>query len=315
VSRILVCGTLAIDWLSRYPGHFSSLPTGTHLNFSMQIGDLSRTFGGCAMNICYSLKLLGDEAFPFVVVGRDYREGYDTHLRRLGIDASGIRVLEREAYSAHAFIFTDLEGNQLTGFYSGPSDQPDERERLERFVSVHRPDYAVLAPDVAPKFLAAAATLRALGTPFLADPGQNLTDFTADETQVLIEAVQQLIVNQYEWQTIQQRLGARADELSRGLDWVVITHGARGAEWRPRAGDPVSVPAVPARRVVDPTGCGDAFRAGFVHAHARGADMTTALRCGALSATINLETHGAQAHDFTEFRTRFRETCGSDLPW
>lgn len=315
MNKILVSGTLAIDYLSRYPGKFGTLPTGTSLNFSMQIEGLRREFGGCAMNICYSLRLLGDDPLPFVVAGRDYHGAYETHLQRLDIDASGVRVLESVAFSPHAFVFTDEGGNQLTGFYSGPSDQSDEGERFETFLRRRAPVYAVLAPDLPQKQIRFAQTLRRRGVPFLCDPGQCLTDFSVAQTRELIDATRQLIVNGYEWETIQKRLAASDADLVRRLEWVVVTHGASGAVWQHADGRRVQVPAVVPRNVSDPTGCGDAFRAGFVCAYVRGTTIETALRSGALAATINLETHGAQAHHFDEWRARYRDAWGVEPPF
>lgn len=313
MNRILVCGTLALDYLLQYRGEFAALPTGTSLNFSMQVDDLARQFGGCALNICYSLKLLGDEPQPFVVAGRDYHEGYDRHLAALEIDTQGVRVLPSAGFSPHAFIFTDVLGNQLTGFYSGPSDQVDEPARLGQFVAEHSPAYAVLAPDLPGKQIRFARLLRKLGVPFLSDPGQCLTDFTALEMRDLIAATRQLMVNRYEWQLLQDRLGLAEADLVNQLEWVVVTQGAEGAEWRHHDGRYEKVPAVAPRAMLDPTGCGDAFRAGFVHAHVRGTPIVTALRCGALAATINLETRGGQSHSFVEWRSRYVEAWGADL--
>jgi len=315
MAKILVCGTLAIDYLSRYRGAFASLPTGTSLNFSMQIDGLRREFGGCAMNICYSLKLLGDHPLPFVVAGCDYRATYQGHLAGLGIDDAGIRVLEAAPISPHAFIFTDDGGNQLTGFFSGPSDQPEEADRLRRFITEHEPAYAVLAPDLPGKQLRFAKLFTELGLPFLCDPGQCLTDFSIVETRELIAVTRQLIVNRFEWDTILRRLELDETGLLARLEWVVVTHGAAGAEWRHADGRQIAVPAVVPRVTVDPTGCGDAFRAGFVSAYTRGAPIETALRSGTLAATINLETYGGQGHRFDEWSSRYRAAWGDASPF
>jgi adenosine kinase len=276
---------------------------------------LRRELGGCAMNICYSLKLLGDHPLPFVVVGNDYRDAYAPHLAKLGVDDAGILVLDSVPFSPHAFIFTDAAGNQFTGFFSGPSDQPDEVHRLRAFVATQRPAYAVLAPDLPEKQIRFAELLTALGTPFLCDPGQCLTDFSVEQTRRLIATTRHLIVNRFEWDTLQRRLGLDAATLMQRLEWIVVTHGAAGAVWQHADGRRVSVPAVPPRTTVDPTGCGDAFRAGFVHAYARQASIETALRCGALAATINLETHGGQAHRFDDWRARYAAVWGEPAPF
>ena len=304
VSRVLVTGTLAIDYVADYGGRFSELPRHPGVNLSIQLDRIARRFGGCAMNIACGLRRLGQDAVPFVFVGEDYGEDYRHHLEGLGIDLSGITRLSGAGYSSHAFVFTDAGGNQFTGFFPGPARVSDFARRLSAFVVDRAPDYAVLAPDIAVNMIDAARVMRAHGIPFLCDPGQGLTDFSAPETEELIRLSDALIVNQYEFETVKSRCEAEL----RSLECVVVTTGQSGS-W---SGD-IVVPAVTATTVRDPTGCGDAYRTGFVDARLRGAGMRDAMRAGACAATINIEHEGTQSHDFRDYAERYR-AAWDDVP-
>jgi len=307
MSRILVTGTLAIDYAARYGGRFPDLPRHTGINLSIQLDRIDRRFGGCAMNIVYGLALLGHAPVPFVFVGDDHDADYTGHLLALGIDRSGIVAVSGARYSSHAFVFTDRDGNQFTGFYPGPSRVPDFEDRLADFARTRHFDYAVVAPDVAPNMIAAARVLSALDVPFLCDPGQGLTDFTPAQARELVAGSRELIVNRYEFETLQDHCGG---DPSLRLDYLVVTAGADGSH----CGE-ISVPAAPVRRIADPTGCGDAYRSGFVHARLSGAPLPDAMRAGACTAAIKIETHGTQRHRFADFRERYAEAWKDEPAW
>lgn len=328
MAKVLVSGTLAIDYLGRYPGRFSNLPNDMQLNFTVQLDAMERAFGGCALNICYSLKLLGDEPLPLVATGREFEPDYRAHLDGLGIDTRGIRVIADQS-SAHAFVITDAQGNQFTAFYPGPTDQDDTLAQLEALLDASVA-LVVLAPDVAPKMIRQARWLAERGVPFLTDPGQGLNDFTREEMDALIDASHWLVVNRFEWRMLTQRLGLSAAELHARLDWTVITQGSDGAVWRAadgeqrighardgeeRVGEELRVAAVAPVRALDPTGCGDAFRAGLVHGLARQAPMLEALRCAVTTATLNLECHGTQTHRVDSLVDRYTRAWGAPPDW
>ncbi len=306
MSRILVTGTLAIDYIADYGGRFSSLPRHAGVNLSIQLDRIDRRFGGCAMNISYGLNRLGQDAVPFVFVGDDYGDDYRSHLDGLVIDQSGITRLSGAGYSSHAFVFTDADGNQFTGFFPGPARVGDFARRLSAFVGNRPPEYAVLAPDIAMNMIDAARVMRSHGVPFLCDPGQGLTDFTACEASELVALSDALIVNQFEFAT----LAAKCEEQLRAPEYVVVTTGETGSY----CGD-IVVPAVSAAVVKDPTGCGDAYRAGFVDARLRGAPTRDAMRAGACAATINIEHEGTQSHDFGDYAQRYRESWNDAPAW
>ena len=299
-------GTLAIDYVADYGGRFARLPEHPGVNLSIQLDRIDRRFGGCAMNIAYGLRRLGQDAVPFVFVGDDYGADYRSHLERLGMDQGGITRLSGAGYSSHAFVFTDAGGNQFTGFFPGPARVGDFAPRLSKFVQNRRPDYAVLAPDIAVNMIDSAGVMRAHGIPFLCDPGQGLTDFTAPETRELVSMSNALIVNEFEFATVT----ARCEGALRDLEYVVVTTGKTGSY----CGE-VVVPAVPAAVVKDPTGCGDAYRTGFVDALLRGATMRDAMRAGACAATINIEHEGTQSHDFSDYAQRYHDSWNDAPTW
>ena len=297
---------MAIDYLGSYGGAFSTLPRHPGINLSVQLERMERRFGGCAMNIAYTLQLLGQKPVPFVFAGRDFQPDYAAHLAALGMDTAGIEVVDAP-YSAHGFVFTDREQNQFTGFYSGPgSAVRDYADRLLRFAKRGRFDYAVLAPDVPTNMIAAASAMREAGIPFLCDPGQNLTDFSAADCRALLRRSDSVIVNQFEHARLQ---GAAPAELQ-GLSLLVVTLGEEGAWWR-SASEGEGREAAVAAKVVDPTGCGDAFRAGFVDARLRGASLPEAVRRGSVAAATVLESAGCQTHRCDDFETRYRAAWGA----
>ena len=293
--------------MGSYPGIFTGLPRHRGINLAIQLGRIERHFGGCAMNIAYTLKLLGDAPVPYVHVGRDFDSDYTAHLAAVGLDTSGVQVTD-SPYSAHAFIFTDREQNQFTGFFGGPAVGPGFEERIGRFARGF--DYAVLAPDVPEHMIPAARALRRVGVPFLTDPGQNLTDFEASDAKELTELSEAVVVNEFEYETLRKL----ASEALDAVDLVIVTEGERGARWRSRSEGDGREAAVEAR-IVDPTGCGDAFRGGFVHARLRGAVLADAIRAGGVTAALALEANGTQAHRCDAFATRYRNAWGTHPAW
>ncbi|MXY55788.1 MAG: hypothetical protein F4029_18950 [Gammaproteobacteria bacterium] len=304
---IVVTGTLAIDYVAAYPGTFSGLPRYPGINLAVQLGSIERRFGGCAMNIAYTLQLLGNTPAPFVYVGRDFHNEYALHLAASGLDASGVHVLDAP-HSAHAFIFTDAEGNQFTGFFGGPGPTAEFGIELRRYAAGF--DQGILAPDLPANMITAAAALRDVGVPFLTDPGQNLTDFGADDAAELVGLSTALIVNEFEYTRLRDLVGVRLDR----LDLLVVTEGERGARWHSKTEGDGREHAV-AARIVDPTGCGDGFRGGFVHARLRGSSVAEAVRAGAVTAALVLETAGTQTHRCDGFAERYHGAWGNVPDW
>ena len=274
---------------------------------SIHLDAIDRRFGGCAANIAYNLKLLGHDPVPFVFVGRDLDVDYATHLTDLGIDQSGIVRNPSELYSSHAFIFTDTGGNQFTGFYPGPARSPDFEQRLRALLQSGF-DYAIIAPDVPANMISAASVLREHGVAFLGDPGQGVTDFEPADCERFVSLTSEMIVNQFEHDTFERWASLET------LETLVVTHGVDGASWR-SAGVLGKESAVSASSEVDPTGCGDAFRAGWVHAHLAGGSLRDCARSGATVATINLESTGSQAHTLSNYRRRYEDAWHDQPAW
>lgn len=308
-KRILVTGTLAIDYVGEYPGTFSRLPKHDGINLSVQLARIERRFGGCAMNITYTLKALGEAPTPFVFVGLDFDQDYARHLDAHRIDISGVNLVEAP-YSSHGFIFTDQEQNQFTGFFGGPAAHHDLGPPLRGFVADRRFDFALLAPDIPANMIAAAQAMREAGIPFLTDPGQNLTDFDAAGAAELVALSNAIVVNEYEHDTLRTLTGNAVE----ALDLLLVTEGECGTRWVSRTGETGREQAAPAS-VVDSTGCGDAFRAGYLHASLRGADIRSAVRAGGVTAALALETRGTQNHDCRVFAARYRAAWGDDPGW
>lgn len=259
------------------------------------------------MNIAYTLKLLGDTPVPFVHVGRDFDSDYGAHLAAMGMDTSGVQVTDAP-HSAHAFIFTDREQNQFTGFFGGPPVAEDFEQRIGRFARGF--DYAVLAPDLPEHMIPAARALRMVGVPFLTDPGQNLTDFESSDAAELTRLSDAVVVNEFEYETLRGLARRPLD----AVDLVIVTEGERGTRWRHRSDGDGHEPAVTAQ-IVDPTGCGDAFRAGFVHARLRSASIADAVRAGGVTAALALEANGTQSHRCDGFASRYRDAWDTHPPW
>ena len=309
IERLLVTGTLAFDYVGAYPGSFDALQRHTGINVSLHLAEVDRFFGGCAINIAYSLRLLGNAPAPFAFVGADFEgSDYASHLDRLGIDCSGLCAVD--GASSHAFIFSDTDGNQFTAFYPGPARNPNYAKALSAFVDAGPFRAAIAGPDIPANMIACLDVCRSQGIPVISDPGQVITDFTPADIAALIERTETLIVNEYELATIRDAVGTPAlDRVRR----VVVTRGNQAVRWRDdRARGSVDVPS---REAVDPTGAGDAFRAGFLHADLRTNETRDAVRSGIAVALACIAHRGAQVHDLAPFDERFQEAFGESPPW
>ncbi|MCY3883312.1 MAG: PfkB family carbohydrate kinase [Gammaproteobacteria bacterium] len=298
ISTVLVTGTLAIDYIAKYPGSFARLSDHVGINVSTRVEQLERQFGGCAMNISYSLSKLGHTAIPFVLCGSPLDHSYSDHICAVGVDRRGIVELNEWSDSSHGFIFTDQNHSQFTAFYSGPAESNEYESRLQDFLKSHSADidYAILAPDIAPNMICAATLLNQCSIPFLTDPGQQVSDFTDDDCVRLIGMSQLVIGNEFEV----NRLRSAIPDLEERLGGLIVTLGSNGASWNIDDENGHERAAHP-RRQLDPTGCGDAFRAGLVHSHLSGAQWRDAVRSGALVASISMGYLGSQNHELSNF--------------
>ncbi len=308
----LICGSVAYDTILIFPDRFQAhiLPDKIHiLNVAFLVPEMRREFGGCAANIAYGLKLLGDRGVPMATAGHDFGP-YAERLRALDIELDHVAVIP-EAFTAQAYITTDLDDNQITAFHPGAM-QYAHRNRVEAAAGIA---LGVVAPDGRQAMIEHAAQFAAAGIPFLFDPGQGLPMFGGDELKVFIDPARWVAVNDYEWGLLQQKTGWSAAEVAARVDALIVTKGAGGSEIH--TGDrTLEIPCAAARAVVDPTGCGDAYRAGLIHGLLRGLPWETTGRVASLMGALKIESRGPQNHRFTraQFAERFEQTFGLPAP-
>ncbi len=292
----LIGGSLAYDVVMRFDGRFHEqlLPGELHrLNVSFQARTMRREFGGCAGNIAYGLRLLGGEPIPVASLGGDGRP-YRDRLVALGIPTRLVRDVP-DALTAQAMVLTDAENNQITAFHPGAmalaADLPFDIGKEVRIAS--------LSPDERNTTLRHAALLRAAGIPYLFDPGQALPMFDPDELRMLIDGAGWIAVNEYEGLLLAERLGEDVGALSRRVAGLVLTLGALGCQvWQD--GDCTAVPGEVPAAVVDPTGCGDAFRAAVLFGLERGWPLMRCARLGNRMGALKVASAGAQNYLLNE---------------
>jgi adenosine kinase len=309
---VLVSGSVAVDHIMVFRGRFKELilPQHVHaLNVAFHVPELRRTWGGCAANIAYNMRLLGDEPLVLATVGSDFG-AYAAWLDRHGVRRDWIRELPGEA-TAGAYITTDLDDNQITGFHPGAM----ERAHEVRVEEVDEP-YAlgIVSPNGKRAMVEHARALKARGVPTVVDPGQGLPILDRDELVEMIEGAAVYIVNDYEWSLTLERSGLDGDAVTARADTVIVTQGERGSLLR-RGREVEEIPAVAAETVVDPTGAGDAYRAGLLHGLARGLPLETSARIGSLLGALEVAHAGTQNLTLRpdEFRARFEREFGTSL--
>jgi adenosine kinase len=307
----LICGSLAYDTIAVFPDHFKNhiLPDKVQiLNVSFLVPKMRREFGGCAGNIAYNLKLLGDDPIPMAAVGQDFGP-YRAHLERCGIRLDRVRVIE-DQFTPQCFITTDLDNNQITAFHPGAMSCSHDNHVRE----VPNITFGIVAPDSREGMLQHAREFAERGVPFIFDPGQAMPLFDGEEFRAFIQHAQYVIVNDYESQLLQTRTGWSAEQIASHVKAYIVTQGPRGSIVH--AGkDTFEIPPGKERRIVDPTGCGDAYRAGMIYGLMRGMDWPTTGRIASLMGTLKIEHHGTQNQrfDFAEFAENFREQFGYAL--
>jgi adenosine kinase len=307
----LICGSVAYDTIMVFQDRFKNhiLPDQVHiLNVSFLVPEMRREFGGCAGNIAYSLKLLGGEGSPMATVGSDF-EPYGAWMDRHDIDRSHVRVLA-EHYTAQAYITTDQDDNQITAFHPGAMNQA----HLNQVSDAAGITLGMVSPDGRQGMLDHAEQFAAAGIPFIFDPGQGMPLFDGNELNRFAELATWLAFNDYEAKLMQERTGKSLEALARQVEAVIVTRGGEGSTIY-TASDILEIPSVAATQLADPTGCGDAYRAGLLWGLQHGLDWSLTGRVAALMGTIKIEHAGTQNHRFTpdEFAARFREAFGMEL--
>lgn len=308
---ILVCGSIAYDTIMVFHDRFRHhiLPEQIHiLNVAFLVPDLRREFGGCAGNIAYTLKLLGEDPLIMATVGDDaapYRE----RLARLGLRQDHVRHVPG-TYTAQAFITTDLDDNQITAFHPGAMNH-SHLNRVEEAVGVR---LGIVAPDGREGMLGHVAQFAAAGIPFIFDPGQGLPMFSGEELLECLQRARYCTVNDYEARLLCEKTGLTLDALARRVDALVVTRGAEGSQIY-TDGCRIDIPSVRPDRVVDPTGCGDAYRAGLLYGLARGYDWQRCGRLAAVLGAIKIAHRGGQNHapSRAEIAARYLAAFGEEL--
>ena len=308
---ILVCGSLAYDTIMVFADRFRDhiLADQLHiLNVSFLVPEMRREYGGCAGNIAYNLKLLGEEPAIMATAGHDF-DPYARRLEALSLSQRHIRRLE-DQFTAQAFITTDIEDNQITAFHPGAMSL----SHLNRIADAPEASLGIVSPDGRQGMVEHARGFAAAKIPFVFDPGQGLPMFSGDELLELIDLASVLTVNDYEARVIEQKTGRSMEAIARGLDAAVVTRGAEGSTVL-AGGQQIDVPAVKPDALVDPTGCGDAFRAGLLYGMARGWEWKRAGELASLMGSIKIAHRGGQNHrpSRDEIAARLREQFGTGL--
>ena len=307
----LICGSMAYDTIMVFPDHFRNhiLPDKVHmLNVSFMVPDMRREFGGCAGNIAYNLHLLGGEGRIMATVGKDFGP-YADWLAGLGIAIDHVRIID-DSFTAQAFITTDLDDNQITAFHPGAMGE-SHRNAVADADGV---TIGIVSPDGRDGMIAHAAEFAAAGIPFVFDPGQGMPMFDGDDLMRFVEQATWLTLNDYEAQLMQERTGLSPGQLTEFVEAVFVTRGGEGSDVHTRDGV-VHVPPLRIGEAVDPTGCGDAYRAGLLHGLMQGRDLADAARLASLMGGVKIESHGTQNHRPTrvELADRLRENYAIDL--
>jgi adenosine kinase len=307
----LICGSLAYDTIMVFQDHFRNhiLPDKVHiLNVSFLVPRMRREFGGCAGNIAYNLKLLGDEPLPFATVGQDF-EPYREHMVRCGINLDHVKVYD-ELFTPQCFITTDMDNNQITAFHPGAMLNSHEHHVRD----VPGVTFGIVAPDSRDGMLQHSREFAERGTPFIFDPGQAMPLFSGEEFRTMIDQADYAIVNDYESELLQARTNWTSEQIADRVKAYIVTRGPKGSTVYEGKKAHV-IPPAHERRIVDPTGCGDAYRAGLIFGLTRGMDWPTTGRIASLMGTLKIEHPGTQNQRFTygEFADQFRQQFGYAL--
>ena len=291
--RTLICGSVAYDTIMVFEGRFKDhiLPNQVHiLNVSFLVPAMRREFGGCAGNIAYSLNLLGGEALIMACVGSDARP-YLERLTRLGLSTAHIRVVD-QAFTAQAFITTDLDDNQITAFHPGAMNYAPSNH----VASTAEVGLGIVAPDSREGMVQHAQEFAEAGVPFIFDPGQGLPMFDGDDLMRFIDLADYVTVNEYEAKLLVNRTGRSFETLAQSVKALIVTHGGLGSTIHAE-GRSHEIPSVTPDRLSDPTGCGDAYRGGLLYGIAEGMDWETTGRLASTMGALKVAQLGPQNHE------------------
>ena len=307
----LICGSMAYDTIMVFQDRFKNhiLPEQMHiLNVSFLVPELRREYGGCAGNIAYNLKLLGADPVPMATVGKDFQP-YSQWLSYCGIDQGYIRVLD-DSYTAQAYITTDMDDNQITAFHPGAMSF----SHLNSIPTDRTLRLGIVAPDGKEGMIQHAKQFADAGIPFIFDPGQGMPMFDGKELMDFVELARWVTLNDYEAELMQERTGRSLETIAQSVEALIVTKGANGSlVYTDRT--ILEIPPARPHEVLDPTGCGDDYRAGLIFGLLQELDWELIGRIASLAGAIKIETYGTQNHSFTlsTFRDRFRDDFGMDF--
>jgi adenosine kinase len=304
----LICGSLAFDKIMQYNGRFADTLLAGQLhkvNVSFLVPTLRTEYGGCSANIAYNLKMLGGDPLIMATIGQDGGE-YLERFERLGISTRAIRKIGH-AYTAQCFVTADLDNNQINAFHPGAMQFAHENNVADAGPL----RVAIIAPDGREGMLKHARDCAELKVPFMFDPGQQLPMFSGAELIEFINQATYLAANDYEFEMLMDRTGLALADIASRLEALIVTRGEKGSEIY-AGGERFDIPCVQAAAVVDPTGCGDAFRAGLLYGITNGMDWPTTGRLASLMGAIKIAHQGGQNHFATvdEIAARFEAAFG-----
>lgn len=309
---ILICGSIAYDTIMVFRDQFKNhiLPDKLHiLNVAFLVPDMRREFGGCAANIAYNLQMLGGDPLIMATVGEDHAP-YSARLDQLGLSRTHVQ-LAAGSFTAQAFITTDLDDNQIIAFHPGAMNF----SHLNHVADAKGVTLGIVAPDGRDGMLQHAREFRDAGIPFIFDPGQGLPMFNGEELAKFIDLAGYVTVNDYEAELLQQRTGKSLEQMAKQVTALIVTLGAKGSVIY-AAGKKHDIPSVKPEAVLDPTGCGDAFRAGLLYGITHGMDWAVTGRLASLIGALKIAQRGPQNHRFTRdsIAALYQDHFGS-APW
>ena len=307
-KTILICGSLAFDKIMQYNGRFGETLLADQLhkvNVSFLVPTLRTEYGGCSANIAYNLNMLGGDPLIMATIGQDGAE-YLERFESLGIPTRAIRKI-KDAYTAQCFVTADLDNNQINAFHPGAMQFSHENNVADAGPL----RVAIIAPDGRDGMLKHAKDCAALKVPFMFDPGQQLPVFSGAELIEFINEATYVAANDYEFEMLMDRTGLTLPDIAGRLEALIVTRGEKGSEIYAK-GERHVIPCVEAAAVVDPTGCGDAFRAGLLFGIVNGYDWPTTGRLASVMGAIKIAHQGGQNHSVTpaEVADRFEQEFG-----
>ena len=305
----LISGSMAYDTIMVFNDKFGNhiLPDKTHmLNVSFLVPDMRREFGGCAGNIAFNLNLLGGEGAPIASVGKDFG-AYDVWMRNSHVSTKYIQVLDDE-FTAQAYITTDLDDNQITAFHPGAMNHA-HTQPIPTDAGI---TLGIVAPNGRDAMIAHAQQFHDAGIPFIFDPGQGLPLFNGDDLKQFISLATWVIVNDYESSLIADKTGLSIDDISGQVNSYIITKGGEGSDIYTKDGV-INIPAVKPEAIVDPTGCGDAYRAGVIYGLQNKLDWATTGRIASLLGAMKIACPGTQNHrtNLASFKALYQKEFGT----